>query len=168
MPAPGAAGAPPEPPAAAPRPAAGPAPLTPAWAARRRYVMQTLRNGGASVDTIDEADVVYVYDYCYHMRALADHHARQHWWLKDRHSPERTTGKHLMSAYRSAACGGAQSRCVPRAQHVTVSLLLGQGDHGAATLAAHGRRGLCLLPRAPGLRVGRRGADHRDADPAVQ
>ena len=68
----------------------------------RRYVLQTLRNSGSSVDTIDEADVVYVYDYCYHMRALADDHARRHWWLKDQYDPERTVGKHLISCYRRA------------------------------------------------------------------
>ncbi|KAK9822652.1 hypothetical protein WJX81_003745 [Elliptochloris bilobata] len=65
------------------------------------YVLQTLRNSGSSVETIDEADVVYVYDYCYHMRALADHHAQKHWWLKDQYNPERTVGKHLMSSYRA-------------------------------------------------------------------
>lgn len=68
---------------------------------RRRYVLQTLRNSRSLVDTIDQADVVYVYDYCYHMRALADHHAQRHWWLKNRYNLERTTGKHLLMAYRS-------------------------------------------------------------------
>ena len=67
----------------------------------RRYVLQTLRNSRSLVDTIDQADVVYVYDYCYHMRALADHHAQRQWWLKDRYNPERATGKHLLMAYRS-------------------------------------------------------------------
>ena len=64
-------------------------------------MLQTLRNSRSLVDTIDQADVVYVYDYCYHMRALADHHAQRHWWLKNRYNPERTTGKHLLMAYRS-------------------------------------------------------------------
>lgn len=41
-----------------------------------RYVYHTLRNSVSTVQTIAEADAVYVYDYCYVMWALGDHHAR--------------------------------------------------------------------------------------------
>ena len=119
----------------------------------RRYVLQTLRNSGSSVDTIDEADVVYVYDYCYHMRALADDHARRHWWLKDQYNPERSVGKHLMSCYRR---GLAEAALLPpmfaflgMPKHVLTASA--QGDDGAAALAALWRRRLCVLSCAPWL-----------------
>lgn len=67
-----------------------------------RYVYHALRNSKHSVATIDEADVVYVYDYCYMMWILSDHHAREHWWLRDNYSPPRKTGSHLLSIYRCA------------------------------------------------------------------
>lgn len=44
--------------------------------------------------------MVYVYDYCYLMWILSDHHAREHWWLRDNYQPERKTGSHLLSVYR--------------------------------------------------------------------
>ena len=122
----------------------------------RRYVLQTLRNSGSSVDTIDEADVVYVYDYCYHMRALADDHARRHWWLKDQYYPERTVGKHLMSCYRRGLTAAATlpplamfRACPGMCLHASA-----QGHDGVAALAALWRRRLCVLPRAPWLYVG--------------
>lgn len=65
-----------------------------------RYVYHTLRNSKHAVDTIDEADVVYVYDYCYTMWLLADHHAREHWWLKQNYEPPSGTGRNLLSIYR--------------------------------------------------------------------
>ena len=61
---------------------------------------QTLRNSRHTVATIDEADVIYVYDYCYMMWILSDHHARQHWWLRDNYQPELKTGSYLLSSYR--------------------------------------------------------------------
>lgn len=67
-----------------------------------RYVYHALRNSKHTVATIDEADVVYVYDYCYMMWILSDHHAREHWWLRDNYTPERKTGSHLLSVYRCA------------------------------------------------------------------
>ena len=65
-----------------------------------RYVYHTLRNSKQAVDTIDEADVVYVYDYCYMMWLLADHHARQHWWLRTNYEPPSGTGGNLLAVYR--------------------------------------------------------------------
>lgn len=65
-----------------------------------RYVYHTLLNSKHTVKTIDEADVVYVYDYCYMMWLLSDHHAREHWWLRDNYTPLREVGGHLLSAYR--------------------------------------------------------------------
>jgi hypothetical protein len=67
-----------------------------------RYVYHALRNSKHTVATIDEADVVYVYDYCYMMWILSDHHAREHWWLRSNYTPERKTGSHLLSVYRCA------------------------------------------------------------------
>ncbi len=67
-----------------------------------RYVYHSLRNSKHAVSTIDEADVVYVYDYCYVMWILSDHHAREHWWLRDNYTPDRKTGSHLLAAYRCA------------------------------------------------------------------
>ena len=60
----------------------------------------TLRNSRNTVSTIDEADVVYVYDYCYAMSLLANHHAKQHWWLRENYSPPKHTGRQLLSMYR--------------------------------------------------------------------
>ena len=56
------------------------------------------------METIDEADVVYVHDYCYTMWLLADHHAREHWWLKQNYEPPSGTGRTLLSIYRQACC----------------------------------------------------------------
>ena len=65
-----------------------------------RYVYHTLKNSMNTVPTIAQADAIYVYDYCYVMWALGDHHARGHWWLKDNYNPERKAGHYLLSAYR--------------------------------------------------------------------
>jgi len=65
-----------------------------------RYVYHTLKNSRNVVDTIEEADVVYVYDYCYIMWMLSDHHAKQHWWLKQNYEPQSGTSKNLLSVYR--------------------------------------------------------------------
>ena len=67
-----------------------------------RYVYHTLKNSRNVVDTIEEADVVYVYDYCYIMWMLSDHHAKQHWWLKQNYEPHSGTPKNLLSVYRQA------------------------------------------------------------------
>jgi hypothetical protein len=72
----------------------------------RRYVYHTLKNSVNTVPTIAQADAIYVYDYCYVMWALGDHHVRGHWWLKERYNPERKAGFYLLSAYRC---------CPPRA-----------------------------------------------------
>ena len=83
-----------------------------AWGARVsermcacRYVYHTLRNSRHSVATIDEADVVYVHDYCYMMWILSDHHSREHWWLRSNYQPELKTGSYLLSSYRRARRG---------------------------------------------------------------
>ena len=68
----------------------------------RRYVYHTLRNSRHSVATIDEADVVYVYDYCYMMWILSDHHSLEHWWLRGNYEPGLKTGSYLLSSYRQA------------------------------------------------------------------
>ncbi|CAL5229778.1 g13167 [Coccomyxa viridis] len=65
------------------------------------YVYHTLKNSVNTVPTISQADAIYVYDYCYVMWALGDHHARGHWWLKDNYNPERKAGHYLLSAYRA-------------------------------------------------------------------
>lgn len=74
-----------------------------------RYVYQTLMNSpDVLVETIEEADVVYVYDYCYVMWALGDHHAREHWWLRENYHPKNGSkaGHYLLSTYRHVpACG---------------------------------------------------------------
>eukprot|EP00884_Botryococcus_braunii_P007896 jgi/Botrbrau1/17107/Bobra.0157s0010.1 len=55
------------------------------------------------VETIEEADVVYVYDYCYVMWALGDHHAREHWWLRENYHPTTVPGRAIicLSTYRA-------------------------------------------------------------------
>ena len=68
----------------------------------RRYVYHTLKNSVNTVPTISQADAVYVYDYCYMMWALGDHHAAGHWWLRDNYIPDRRAGQYLLSAYRCA------------------------------------------------------------------
>lgn len=65
-----------------------------------RYVYHTLRNSRHSVATIDEADVIYVHDYCYMMWILSDHHSKEHWWLRGNYQPELKTGSYLLSSYR--------------------------------------------------------------------
>ncbi len=68
-----------------------------------RYVYQTLKNSPEMiVETIEEADVVYVYDYCYVMWALGDHHGRSHWWLRENYRPVNGSqaGHFLLSTYR--------------------------------------------------------------------
>ena len=79
-----------------PRPSAVPR----CWIWICRYVYHTLRNSKNTVSIIDEADVVYVYDYCYTMWILADHHAKQHWWLRENYTPSKHTGSQLLSMYR--------------------------------------------------------------------
>ena len=74
-----------------------------------RYVYHSLKNSVNAVPTIAQADVIYVYDYCYAMWALGDHHAHGYWWLKDRYSPDRQAGAILLSAYR---CAAALSLCL--------------------------------------------------------
>lgn len=46
------------------------------------------------------ADTVFVYDYCYLMRVLADQQASEHWWLKDRYKPEEDYAAVLLQLYR--------------------------------------------------------------------
>ena len=72
------------------------------WLCWRRYVYHTLKNSVNTVPTISQADAVYVYDYCYMMWALGDHHAAGHWWLRDNYIPDRRAGQYLLSAYRCA------------------------------------------------------------------
>ena len=72
------------------------------WLCLRRYVYHTLKNSVNTVPTISQADAVYVYDYCYVMWALGDHHAAGHWWLRDNYIPDRRAGQYLLSAYRCA------------------------------------------------------------------
>ncbi len=72
------------------------------WLCPCRYVYHTLKNSVNTVPTIAQADAVYVYDYCYVMWALGDHHAAGHWWLRDNYIPDRRAGQYLLSAYRCA------------------------------------------------------------------
>ena len=41
--------------------------------------------------------------HSYMMWALADHHARDHWWLKQNYDPERSAGHYLLTSYRHVA-----------------------------------------------------------------
>ena len=82
------------------------------WMCACRYLSHTLRNSKHTVETIDEADVVYVYDYCYTMWLLSDHHAREHWWLKQNYEPPPGTGRNLLSVYRQEL---AHNATVPQA-----------------------------------------------------
>ena len=87
------------------------------WLCPRRYVYHTLKNSVNTVPTIAQADAVYVYDYCYVMWALGDHHAAGHWWLRDNYIPDRRAGQYLLSAYRCAvpcpAIPAHHSRALP-------------------------------------------------------
>lgn len=68
-----------------------------------RYLYQTLQNSLYTVPTIAQADMIYVYDYCYKMWGLADHHAQDNWWLKENYDLQRRAGQLLLSLYRHAA-----------------------------------------------------------------
>lgn len=81
------------------------------WLCPCRYVYHTLKNSVNTVPTIAQADAVYVYDYCYVMWALGDHHAAGHWWLRDNYIPDRRAGQYLLSAYRCA--GNSLHSCPP-------------------------------------------------------
>ena len=65
-----------------------------------RYAKQTLKLGGNVASTLDSADTVFVYDYCYMMQGLADASAANHWWLSTRYNSTRTTGAMLLQMYR--------------------------------------------------------------------
>ena len=67
-----------------------------------RYLYHTLRNSKHAVETIDEADVVYVYDYCYIMKQVADSSSQRHWLLKDIYNGTRGQGEVLLKLYRCA------------------------------------------------------------------
>ena len=69
-----------------------------AWASR--YAKQTLKLGGNAALTLEGADTVFVYDYCYLMQGLADATAAGHWWLSSRYNATRTPGATLLQLYR--------------------------------------------------------------------
>jgi hypothetical protein len=50
--------------------------------------------------SLDSADTVFVYDYCYMMQGLADASAASHWWLSARYNSTRATGATLLQLYR--------------------------------------------------------------------
>ena len=61
--------------------------------------MSTLSRSFMVVETIKEADVVFIYDYCLIMWALANLNAAEHWWTRNRYIPNFTLGTDLMNAY---------------------------------------------------------------------
>ncbi|BDA47928.1 probable arabinosyltransferase ARAD2 [Coccomyxa sp. Obi] len=65
------------------------------------FARETLRTSGNAATTLASADTVFVYDYCYLMRVLADQQAPEHWWLKDRYKPEEDYAAALLQLYRA-------------------------------------------------------------------
>ena len=65
-----------------------------------RFARETLRTSGNAATTLASADTVFVYDYCYLMRVLADQRASEHWWVKDRYKPEEDYAAVLLQLYR--------------------------------------------------------------------
>jgi hypothetical protein len=56
------------------------------------------------VKDANQADIIFVYDYCYLMWALSEDHAKYHWWTRKNlaHSQKTgdTPGKPLLAAYQ--------------------------------------------------------------------
>lgn len=67
-----------------------------------RFARESLRTSGNAATTLNSADTVFVYDYCYLMRVLADQQASEHWWLKGRYKSEENYASLLLQLYR---CG---------------------------------------------------------------
>ena len=89
-----------------------------------RYARQTLETGGAADATLEAADTVYVYDYCYLMRQAADSNAQRHWLLKDTYNGTRGKGADLLKLYR---CAASSERCRLRQYMAPWSLRSRQG-----------------------------------------
>lgn len=68
----------------------------------RRYAKQTLKLGGNAATTLDSADTVFVYDYCYTMKGLGNATAASHWWLKQRFNGTAGASSTLLQLYRWA------------------------------------------------------------------
>jgi hypothetical protein len=67
-----------------------------------RFARETLKTGGVSATTLNTAATVFVYDYCYIMKAIAEENAAQNWWLKQRYNATGIAGPVLLQLYR---CG---------------------------------------------------------------
>ena len=89
-----------------------------------RYAQQTLETGGAADASLESADTVYVYDYCYLMRQAADSNAQRHWLLKDTYNGTRGKGAELLKLYR---CAASPERCRLRQRMVSVLLKCRRG-----------------------------------------
>ena len=74
------------------------------WCTRCRFAKQTLETGGNADATLESADAVYVYDYCYMMKQVADSSSQRHWLLKDIYNGTRGQGELLLKLYRSVGC----------------------------------------------------------------
>ena len=85
-----------------------------------RYARQTLETGGAADASLEAADTVYVYDYCYLMRQAADSNAQRHWLLKDTYNGTRGKGAELLKLYR---CAAFPDQCRLR-HHMTLPVLV--------------------------------------------
>ncbi len=62
--------------------------------------------------TLESADTVYVYDYCYIMKQVADSSSQRHWLLKDVYNGTRGQGDVLLKLYR-CACSLSPSQLHP-------------------------------------------------------
>ena len=65
----------------------------PNWAAGCRFAKQVLETGGNAAATLESADTVYVYDYCYIMKQAADSSSQRHWLLKDIYNGDAWAGR---------------------------------------------------------------------------
>ena len=78
--------------------------ITELWCTRCRFAKQTLETGGNADATLESADAIYVYDYCYMMKQVADSSSQRHWLLKDVYNGTRGQGELLLKLYRSVGC----------------------------------------------------------------
>lgn len=76
---------------------------------------QTLKTSGNAATTLNTAATVFVYDYCFLMKALAEENAAQHWWAKDHYNKSGDVGLTLLQLYRwvfSCAMGSSMQESV--------------------------------------------------------
>eukprot|EP00884_Botryococcus_braunii_P010828 jgi/Botrbrau1/19747/Bobra.0902s0001.1 len=67
------------------------------------YVYEALKNSKRLVKDANQADIIFVYDYCYLMWALSEDHAKYHWWTRRNLAyagKQENPGKPLMAAYQ--------------------------------------------------------------------